>query len=366
MATATPPSDNRAIPAGKSTPAGSDEPVWVRYSPHGELPLSSVTSFVLHGLVLGLALLAVWATTHLFSHATRTIPIETIRLANPGGGGQRSGTGDAGGTGNADLKETGGAPSEAGSNEPPDKEPERPDLKPPEGTQTKPLDFKDTTPTLQQGDSAQALSNLRTTAASMSSGKTTRPRGPGAAPAKGKGGSGTGGGKGSGHGPGEGRGTEPGKPLTKSEKRMSRWAMHFDTRSGPDYLGQLQALGADLAFPVTPGQNPTYKVVLNGNLLRPPGVLRTVDLAKYKGVRWLDEDPGSVAAVITTLGLRGKVQPTHFVAFMPAHLEEKLAQMEKSYANREEDDIEETHFRIMPGPGGYVPQVMEQKPITNK
>jgi hypothetical protein len=50
------------------------------------------------------------------------------------------------------------------------------------------------------------------------------------------------------------------------------------------------------------------------------------------------------------LGLQ--LMPSHFVAFMPQELEDRLAQLELSHMSRKEEQIDSTWFRAVPTRGG--------------
>jgi hypothetical protein len=67
---------------------------------------------------------------------------------------------------------------------------------------------------------------------------------------------------------------------------------------------------------------------------------------------------------MAVLGLR--VHPSHFVAFMPKELEDKLYDLEKVFLEKHhkghsEDDILETRFKINVRRGKYEPQVIDLK-----
>ncbi len=188
-------------------------------------------------------LLAVFGAV-LFSHASRTLPVEAVRLELGGGGGNPHGRGDGPGVGKA--PEEAGSTEEAPDNPSPTDTVKRPDLKIEPGART-PLKFDDdATRYIQQtdSDSARAFEKLKDVTAKMRvpDDKTA---------GHGRGGTGSGGGSGDGvgTGTGNGRGEGAGK-LTQREKRMLRWSMLFNTNSGPDYVSQLQGLGAILAVPV--------------------------------------------------------------------------------------------------------------------
>ena len=81
-----------------------EEQFWKRYSPHHELPLSATGSLTLHGLIIGLLLLAGFIAAILGWNATKhNAPFETVVVS--GGGGDRKGSGFDPGLGQVDPKE---------------------------------------------------------------------------------------------------------------------------------------------------------------------------------------------------------------------------------------------------------------------
>ena len=109
-------------PGGDRPLVPPDERFWQRYSPHYELPISGVSSFAVHAVVLGLA--AVIATFGWFMlQENKPIPMETVEL--PGGSG-------------ANPKGIGNAPGDGAlpENLPRDQQP-----KPPDKPQEQPADL---------------------------------------------------------------------------------------------------------------------------------------------------------------------------------------------------------------------------------
>jgi hypothetical protein len=180
---------------------------------------------------------------------------------------------------------------------------------------------------------------------------------------EGKGGSGEGGGKDGGKGVVQGGGKDENgkvvapKELTKREKRMLRWHMIFTASTGPEYVAQMRAMGAVLAFPVGPDK---YQTVRD---LKPGARLQDEDLNGIQRIYWIDDKPASVRDVLAALSINLSPTPAHFIAFMPQELEKKLYDMEKAYIERvlrvkfNEDKIEETIFRVTNIRGKYVPQL---------
>ena len=328
-----------------------DEQFWRRYSPHGEAPLSIAGSIALHTLGLGGALLLIIYIASLFSNTTQSLPVEPVRLALGGGGGKPVGSGEDPGIGIAPHEHL---PQDPNPQTGIDDAPRRPALDKVEMSKVEekfaPADAR----YINQSNSELVKALARLDDKSRHNFKPTD----GLEPGQGKGGTGSGGGIGEGTGPGEGAGKGPGKAtLNKREKRMLRWHMRFTANSGPEYLAQLRGLGAILAFPVTEGADPTYKVVHNLELGR--GKLQDDDLSKISRIYWIDDKPQSVQDILAALGLSLPMTPSRFVAFMPQKLEDELFKLEKNYVERvlrlpfNEDKIEETVFRAVLTPKGY-------------
>ncbi len=139
-------------------------------------------------------------------------------------------------------------------------------------------------------------------------------------------------------------------------RRMLRWRMRFDTRSGDEYCRQLRALNAVLAFPKD-DEGPNYRVIRELSA-RPTKVIDE-DISKIERIFWIDDDPKSAGSLLKALGLEDK--PKHVVVFLPEKLEEQLFQDELKYHGLKEDQIEETVFQVKLIDGKYVPVVVSQR-----
>jgi len=167
---------------------------------------------------------------------------------------------------------------------------------------------------------------------------------------KGKGGDGQGGGfgKGTGKGIGDKWGTGP---SNKRGERQKRWKMIFDTRSGDDYVRQLNALRTILRFDTgnksyivrNLSERPAKPVEL---LLEPDG--RPTDPEIKDRMWWLDDDKDSCVAVKEALHL--PFTPDAIYAYFPYELEKSLLKKEldygKPYGRTKEEDIGETQFKL--------------------
>ncbi len=359
MSQTAPPPNKTDKPAAKPL-VPPDERFWQRYSPHAELPLSSAGSFVVHILLFGLLILASFLGT-MFFRSNRTIPVEAVVLS--GGGGNPHGRGQNPNS-SGDLVEADNTSNQKAATENvPDA-----DLTPPKEIKINPetppkQEFTQPGRKISMEETSKTLQNLRAKAGSIpSEGGTSS-----ASPGYGKGGTGRGGGSGAGVGTGVGDSSGPGNSTpTQREKRMLRWSMLFNTPDSANYVSQLRGLGAILAIPVREDAANgicEYKIVRD--LSSRPAKLEDEDIRNIQRlVRWADENPDSVRGVMSVLRL--KLKPSHFLAFMPVELEEKLLRLEidhlhKRHAGRSEDDIEWTKFKINVHNGKYEPEVKEQK-----
>ena len=360
MSTATAAKDPKANSAAPPAPGTlpPEEKFWQRYSAHGEAPISMAGAFAAHALGVGGLLLFSIYLASLFFDPTRSVPVEPVRLEAAGGGGGKTG-------GQGDVKGAARGPEDVDDKDrnPPNSElddlPKRPLLDPTEMKKVEETFDPDTARYIRESKHDNAKDFARMNKALLDKVRV-RDDNP---PAKGKGGTGDGGGSGTGSGTGDGPGVGDGKnraKLTIREKRMLRWHMRFTAQKGDDYLAQLRALGAILAFEVSESP-PTFKVVRE---LRPGGPLLDEDVRGLNRIFWWDREPRSVVDILNALGARIDPLPRRFVAFMPESLEKQLFQMERNYIERvmrakyNEDQIDETNFRVVLTPGGYKPELI--------
>jgi hypothetical protein len=356
MASTTPITDNKKAPAPadkkKPTPTPPAEEFWLRYSPHHEFPLSSVTSVTLHILVIVLLVLGGWLAIRLgLMRDEGGLPVDAILLERGGGGGSLNGR--EGATGAGDLPPEAVTDPKADPNKPvnPLTLPDLPD------TNVDPIrlpDFKD-------ADGKRVIDpgakNLAIEAA-KSLNEEARTKIFGAVGDKGGGGDGSGGGTGSGKGKATGSGTgdgTKGKKLSERQKRQLRWTMIFNTHDGNDYATQLDSLGAILAVP-TSAENKEFLVIRD--LKTRPAEGKIEDPAALQRIYWIDDKLDSVSGLARALGI--KTNPRLIIAFLPIELENKLAQMERDYKGLKEDDIAETRFDVVRTGERYEPKVTSQ------
>ncbi|MEZ6140696.1 MAG: hypothetical protein R3B84_09015 [Zavarzinella sp.] len=145
---------------------------------------------------------------------------------------------------------------------------------------------------------------------------------------------------------------------TTSKKRSIRWDLRFSTNDGKDYLSQLAAMKAALAFPQPPDWK-SLKVYKNLDQANPRG--ENFDLSSLPSLYFIDDAPRSVLGLSRALGLN--FQTPQVIAFFPKDIEEELAAKERAYRNRREDEIFSTTFQVLIRNGKPVITVVSQTPI---
>jgi hypothetical protein len=363
MSQTAPASDRTDNRAANSPLVPPDERFWQRYSPHAEMPLSSVGSFAIHALLFGILGLLAFLGTLFFNQGNRALPVEAVRLDLGGGGGNPRGHGD--GPNNGAPVEAAGPAKDGPTEDVPSEDNLQPKkINVPSSPQVKVEWNSESKRIIQQTntDAARAFSKLSRVTANIPV-RDAKPSG------RGQGGIGDGGGSGDGHGSGTGNGRGEGKgTLSKRQKRMIRWSMGFTPSNAQDYLGQLQGLGAILAVPIREHANGSdyqpsdYKTIRNLSA-RPPK-LHEEDISQLNRIYWFDNDSYSAAQVMNVLRL--PLRPSHFIAFMPKELEDRLYKLEKDwldtrYPGHTEDDILTTKFRINREGGKYEPVMQDLK-----
>jgi hypothetical protein len=350
MTPKTPVASQNKAPVADPRRKPPEEKFWQHYSPHHEFPLSSITSVALH--VLAVVLLAVvgWVLIKLgLGDENKPPDVRAVIVEDPGGGGSKTGVAGNKGTGGNPLPaEEVGPPTEATPKE-------NVEIKDVEVGKVDPLQL----PEIKDDQGRQIIQKSNEAMKRLGAlDADARSKLFGSVGDKGQGGSGSGGGYGSGEGSGHGPGKGAGKNLSQRQKRLLRWSMTFNTQNGEDYLNQLRDLkpgtGAILAVPAG---NHQYEVIRD--LAQRPAKGQVEDIGTIKRISWVDDKPESVAGLARALGIP---KPEYFIAFFPQELEEHLARLEREFANRNEDDIEETRFVVDRAADGYHARVVAQTP----
>jgi hypothetical protein len=152
---------------------------------------------------------------------------------------------------------------------------------------------------------------------------------------------------------------------TEREKRMYRWKMDFNLPQGSEaqridaYLHQLDSLGAILAVP-TDRANTRFLVIRK--LLDHPVKPMLEDPGKLRMIYWYETNPAMAQALARHLKL---AIPNGYIILMPQSLEATMERLEREKAppGIRTDDIEETRFKVIPaGGGGYTVECVSVRP----
>lgn len=327
----------KTAPSAQQPP---EERFWVKYSPNHEAPVSGVSSIVLHLAGLGFLFLFGYYLVH-SSTANDPLSVAAIQIEG-GGGGDPDGVGDKKGTekpqdishGNPDVK--------------PSKGPDTPVDQPEPITVAKidPIDF------VPKDDHGRAVSASTEAIKGLEKlDKKVREDLFNSVKPHGKGGSGSGGGKGNGKGPGEGDSEGPGSgKVSARQKRIMRWTLVFETRTGEDYRQQLKYFGAIIATPTREqGKFIVYRSLTKGE------TGKVDDLKEMNRIFWVDSRPDSVATLAMAMGIRP--YPKEFIAFFPVEVEEKMLKLEQDFHRKREEDIVETRFVVKQRGRDYIIEV---------
>lgn len=313
-----PPTSSRPDPKTSPKSKNSDT-ILVRYSSNGELPWSTVLTLAFHLVVI---LLIIVLTVKLQTPDRKPPTVDTVHVAEA----DSSAAGDAGDTlaadGNEGLEQ---------SNQPEQPAPVTP--APTEKIQEVEVDIKPITPDAGpvKADTSSAVqqANAAVSAAQNLKNKVGKNLG------KGSGGGG-------------------GSSATGRAARPSRWVLLYNSSSGADALAQFESLGAVVAVPDAGDRFRYYS-----NLTSSPPTSTTKDIKSESRLYWINEDPGACMRITQALGI---ASTPLVVIFLPLDLEQRMSDMELSFRNLEEDQIQSTRFELVRRGGGYDVIVSDQIP----
>jgi len=321
-------------------PVIPDERLWITYSRKWALPLSALTSPILHILLIGLVIaLSLWVR-----HEDDALDIDTVVLAEAPGGGV-NGIDDGMRLGLPQGKDVG----EPVVNRPQSTIPEVTNATVPVSHQPppddKPVDVDVNGSLHEKFTNLPPLQSLKPLLQGLPTGS---PR------ATGEGGRGAG--KGTGTGPGEGDGDGAAGRMSQKQKRQLRWTLLFNIKSPRDYLDQLGLMKAIVGV-----QYPDKSIKLIRDPSRRPAVVEAAERVPDR-IFWMDDSPDSVRALAAELGI--KDSPWRMIAFFPASVEEELLHKEHAFGlvfGREtEDQILETIFQVTDHYGDISISVLRQ------
>jgi hypothetical protein len=353
QATEAPPTPTR-VPEPQPQAAGWWQQFWWRYSPHGELPLSSIASWILHGMILLLA----WFIAMTFVGRFREPPrVDVVSLGSgdgvgrgPAGGGDGEAPGEPGVT--VASVETSNLSHDSQRVEPVDDKIELPTLPKTDAERTR------LKPTL-EADGTSERQLAETQAAIREAGDQLR-RTLDANQNRGNGSGGSGGGSGPGRGLGLGSGTGPGTgrgnlDANSTPGRQARWIISYPTLPQNEYEGMLDAFRIELAYLTRDRKTLQYLSQLVG-----VGKKRTGEAENEDRMFWYWMNQNRLADLDESILRRHGLEPASDVVHLYSkELELKLADMERDFLKRQfktsdVDRIATTNFKIFPGgPGGW-------------
>jgi hypothetical protein len=336
----------------RSTGLPMEEPIMVRYSPHHEFPLSTVTSVGLHVLVIGLLIIGGILIARLnWGGDVPPPPSNAVAMGGEVGGGGGSPHGSGGGPG-----DTGSNAPDAPLPDPDENLDVRPDTTREQLQETRKNalqlpEFKDEASKRLIEKGGQEVDKILRLNPEVR--KKLRE---GMVAGKGGGGPGSGGGVGTGQGPGQGSGVGPGAGgADKRIERTMRWTILWNTRDGRDYIQQLNAFGAILAIPDTKAPN-SFLVIRD--LKQLPAKPKPEDITQIHRIYWVGDEPQSVRTLFEALGLP---PPPFYAVFFSEEFEQQLLQLELNYRGKQENEITQTRFGVRRVQGTYEPFVISQR-----
>jgi hypothetical protein len=344
MATKSPP----PLSAKQNRPP--DEKFWVKYSPHHEMTISGMASLAWHTLAIVLMVVVAWVVA---SGNRDAMPLEAVEFD---GGIAGSGSGGNGGTG-TDRANGNASPlveAVAASRLPSDAKAPKEALHDIANIQITPDDLLKNLPEDKNAERELAKAIRNGSKALEQLANLDRQMRDALIGGVGNGSPGKNGG--SGDGTQGGNGTSPG---TGNERirRQARWTITFNTQSGGDYLRQVQALGAILAF-----NTPAGDLVCVKDLARKPVQTEKVDkdeLKKLNRLFWIDDRRDSVEQLARAMGL--DFTPDKVYALFSHEVEKELLRKELAFQNKKEHEIYETRFQFLMRGSGYEIVVIDQR-----
>ncbi len=332
------------------SPKPPDEQFWVRYSPNHEFSLSTLGSVLMHVIIYGAAAFLI---TSVFWPEDKAKPVQIDTVTeDAGGGGNRNGTGNSAGVAVPTQRtEQVQKPDDMVAQEDPLA------LKDPKIEQAKintpRIDVPDKKIRYLPDDKADPINRLRALKNEIAALPTQ-----GREASQGQEGPGEGGGAGSGIGKGTGEGAGNGnKPLSKQERRQLRRVIRYSVGDGDLYRRQLAGLGIVLAVPEMEDGHKVYRVYRDLSHVPPEGKIEDV-YALHRSY-WVDDNPDTVALLAQALHIR---KPEAFLALLPQDLEADMLKKELNYQHvKDENQIKETVFEVVPTRSGYHIVVTSQK-----
>lgn len=316
-------------------------PWWQRYSSRGEFPWSATGSLVFHLLLVVLIIILAkgFANPDREPMGTQTVNVGTDPEAAEGEGG---------------TDKAGGPDGDEGQKQQEQQKQEEPQPKPPMPENTPREDVKEVKPEDVPADmnaptfdpnelpsediSEKVAARVKQAQRQLEQLQQSQAK------------SGTGG-KG---GPNTGLGGSGGSGASGKAARAARWVL---IAQGPDirsYLAQLDGLGAAFAVPGSGDRFRYFRNVASSNRTS-----EERDLGGENRIFWSFEKPSMIREFCQYVGISGADM---LVIFLPVEVEQRMAELERSYKGLSEDQIAQTRFRVVPKDGRYDVAVAGQTP----
>lgn len=136
--------------------------------------------------------------------------------------------------------------------------------------------------------------------------------------------------------------------------RQARWVLVHPGGDIHELAAEMDGLGATIAFPSDDGQWTYYD-----HLSAPSPHSYDRDLGEEDRIFWSwegDEWPRKLARLV------GREYTGRMLTFLPYELEERMAEMERAYQNLEEDEVKSTRFESFQRDGRWDVKVVKQEP----
>jgi hypothetical protein len=153
----------------------------------------------------------------------------------------------------------------------------------------------------------------------------------------------------------EGNGAPGGGRADIRIDRVRRWQVNFTVAGPEDHLRQFAGLGAILAVPDSDGRYHVYH-----ELSRQPRVGRVEDISKIDRIWFIDAKAETVTAIARLLGMPG--QPTKLIAFFPQKLEQEMATLEDDLYPGRNKANKKIVFQVVRRGDGYRVKLAEPQP----
>jgi hypothetical protein len=147
----------------------------------------------------------------------------------------------------------------------------------------------------------------------------------------------------------------PGGPGEIRSDRVRRWQVNFSVAGPEDHLRQFAGLGAILAVPDGDGRYYVYR-----ELSRRPIVGKVEDISTINRIWFIDSKEETATGIARLLGI--PEQPKELIAFFPQRLEQQMAALENQLYPGAKKTGKKVFFEVVRRGAGYQVQLAEAQP----